>query len=393
MDNRRVLITDAEQRSGAAACQILRRAGYRVGAACIARPAPGQWSRFCEARFSLSDPRHGGEQRFIAELVEIVDEGDFAVVMPGADVSVLALSRHREAFEGRIDLGLPPSDAVEACVSKVNLDEASSDAGLAPPKTLVCETAEDAFTAASELGFPVLLKPRSNVFEQNGALTDPASFLARDAAALEERLPDFGFPCLMQRRESGPLVSFAGVFAEGRLLGSVISRYRRTWPPEAGSVSFSETVTAPASLVDRVGSFLETVGWQGIFELELIERGPESFGAIDFNPRLYGSLALAARAGVPLPAIWCDWLLGREVSTQRAQPGFYYRWEDAEMRNLIRALRERRFRDAASILRPRRRSAHAFFRWDDPGPLVARAIGALWGNRPAKRNSERKEQA
>lgn len=171
-NNRRVLITDAKERSAAAACQILRKAGYRVGAASSAGPAPGQWSRFCQARFSVPNPRDG-ERRFITELLEIVAQQDYAVVIPGADVSLLALSRHREAFEDRIDLGLPPADVVEACVSKVNLTEAASDSGLAPPETLVCETAGDAVTAASELGFPVLLKPRSTVFEQDGALRTP----------------------------------------------------------------------------------------------------------------------------------------------------------------------------------------------------------------------------
>lgn len=378
-----VLITDAEQRCTAAVCQILHKAGYRVGAACLARPAPGQWSRFCEARFRVSNPRNG-EERFIDELVEIVEDHDYAAIVPGADVSVLTLSRHRAAFADRMDLGLPAPAAVEASVSKVTMDEVATAVGLGPPPTLICESPEDALAAATELGFPVLLKPRSNVFEHDGALKDPASFLAHDAATLQERLPEFGFPCLMQRRESGALISFAGVVAEGRLLASVASRYRRTWPPEAGSVSFSETIAAPASLIDRVQDFLARIGWQGIFELELIELEQEKYGAIDFNPRLYGSLALAARAGVPLPAIWCDWLLRGKTVTGSAEPGFYYRWEDAELRNLIRALRERRFRDATSIARPRLRSAHAFFRWNDPGPMMARAIGAVSGERPAK---------
>jgi predicted ATP-grasp superfamily ATP-dependent carboligase len=376
LDDRGVLITDGQERSAAAACRILRRAGYRVGAASSARPAAGQWSRCCRARFSVPDPRND-ERRFIAEIVDIVGKQDYQAVIPGADVSLLALSRHRGAFDDRIDLGLPPAAVVEASVSKVGLVEAASQAGLPPPETSVCETADAAVAAASKLGFPLLLKPRSTVFTDGGMLRQTASFMVKDEAALRERLPEFGLPCLVQRREGGSLVSFAGVFADGRLLGSVFSRYRRTWPPHAGPVSFSETVEAPASLVDRVRSFLDALGWQGIFEFELIERGPESFGAIDFNPRLYGSLALAARAGVLLPAIWCDWLLGREVAPRHAPPGLNYRWEDAELRNLIRTLRERRFRAAASILRPRRRTAHAYFRWDDPGPLVARAVNAL----------------
>jgi hypothetical protein len=116
---------------------------------------------------------------------------------------------------------------------------------------------------------------------------------------------------------------------------------------------------------------------------------------IDFNPRLYGSLALAARAGVPLPAIWFDWLLRGEGAAIRAPAGFHYRWEDAEMRHVLRALRRRQFRAAASIVRPRRRTAHAFFRWDDPAPLVARVISAVRTSlqiRRAARNGAQPEQ-
>jgi hypothetical protein len=232
-----------------------------------------------------------------------------------------------------------------------------------------------------------VLKPRSTVFGGDGGRREQASIVAEDAKALERELPEFGLPFLLQRHEPGPLVSLAGVFADGRLRGRVFSRYRRTWPPHAGPVSCSETVEAPPALVDRTAALLIALGWQGIFELELIERGPESFGAIDFNPRLYGSLALAARAGVPLPALWCDWLLGREVEASEARAGLHYRWEDAELRNLARALRERRLRDLGSILRPHRGTAHAYFRWHDPGPLIARVIGGM-----RDRGSKRKRQ-
>jgi hypothetical protein len=119
------------------------------------------------------------------------------------------------------------------------------------------------------------------------------------------------------------------------------------------------------------------LGWEGIFELELIQSGPAAYAAIDLNPRLYGSLALAVRAGVPLPAIWCDWLLEGKERGGMAAPGFRYRWEDAELCNLFRHLRAGRIRDAATILRPRRRTAHALFRCNDPAPLLARVINVL----------------
>jgi predicted ATP-grasp superfamily ATP-dependent carboligase len=371
-----VLLTDGQERSSVAACHALRRAGYRVGAAGSSSPAPAHWSRACEERFKVSDPL-AGDARFAEEIAEIAAERHFDVVMPGTDASVLALSRHRGAFDGGIDPGWPAGEVVEAAMQKADLHEKAVRAGLAPPETVYCDTAGDALAGARILGFPVLLKPLSSIFEDDDGLRQRRSFVATDRADLERRLPEFIFPCMLQRREGGPLISFAGVVAEGRLLAAVVSRYRRTWPPDAGSASYSETVTAPEALLEGVRSLLAEMRWQGIFELELIQGGPTSFAAIDFNPRLYGSLALAVRAGVPLPVIWCDWLLKGQDGGLIASPGFHYRWEDAELCNLVRDLRRRRIRAAASILQPRRRTAHALFRWNDPAPLVARALNII----------------
>ncbi len=122
---------------------------------------------------------------------------------------------------------------------------------------------------------------------------------------------------------------------------------------------------------------VERLGWQGIFELEMIDRGDGEYAVIDFNPRIYGSLALAVKAGAPLPAVWCDWLLKGIETRREARPGVNYRWEDAELRNAVALARKGHPLRAASILRPRRNTAHAYFRWYDPAPAVVRALKSL----------------
>ena len=69
-----VLLTDAQERSAPAACQSLSRAGYRVGGASSERPAPGQWSRFCDERFDIPDPR-GDSREFARTVAEIAGCG------------------------------------------------------------------------------------------------------------------------------------------------------------------------------------------------------------------------------------------------------------------------------------------------------------------------------
>ncbi len=137
------------------------------------------------------------------------------------------------------------------------------------------------------------------------------SSLVGDDASLAALLPGYGTPCLIQRREDGA-VCFSGVAADGRLLAYGVSRYGRTWPPEGGAVSFAQTIPPPAGLARRVEDLLAALGWQGVFELELIQNRT-GFAAIDFNPRLFGSLELITRAGAPLAPLGAirSWVRGR----------------------------------------------------------------------------------
>jgi predicted ATP-grasp superfamily ATP-dependent carboligase len=368
----RILLTDAQDRSSLAGCRSLHRAGYAVHAVASTRPAAAHWSRFCEERFVAGDPRDD-ERRFVEELSTIVRSASYRLLVTGSDASLLAVSRHRERFEPFVELGLPPAVVVERCMSKQALVHTAAGAGLDPPETAVCRDEAAAKAAARRLGYPIVLKPRSTVFGRDGGLVQRGSALVTDEDSLVALWPGYGTPSLIQQCVDGDLVSFSGVAVDGQLLAYGVSRYGRTWPPEGGAVSFAETISAPPGLRRKVENLISALGWQGVFEVELLRRGTR-FAAIDFNPRLFGSLELITRAGAPLTAAWCDWVLGFAPTESEARPGYHYRWEDAEARNLWRRLREGRIRSALSVLRPRRRMTRSFFRLTDPAPLVARLL-------------------
>jgi predicted ATP-grasp superfamily ATP-dependent carboligase len=386
-----VLLTDAHARSAAATCDCLGRHGYRVGAATSDPPAPGQWSRYVKARPRVCDPRED-PRLFARQVADAAAAGGFATVLPGSDASVLAISNHRDAFGEEVQLGMPPREAVDRCVNKAALGDYSARAGIGSPETVVCSDPAEASAAASRLGYPVLLKPRQTVFDDRGQMRQRQSFIAHDEEALLAAVPGFGLPCLLQRFERGGIVSIAGVAAGEQLLSVAFSRYVRTWPVDAGPVSFSHTEAPPADLVRSVSALIRSLGWQGIFELELIARDEGGFAAIDFNPRLYGSVALAVRAGAPIPAIWCDWLLKGKAAECTARAGVYYRWEEAEARNALRRLQEGKPGGALAVIRPRRPLARAYLRWSDPGPALGMLV-RLFKSRWADMRSARAERA
>jgi predicted ATP-grasp superfamily ATP-dependent carboligase len=205
--------------------------------------------------------------------------------------------------------------------------------------------------------------------------TEHKPVVAADDSALTEAAAQFGAPFLVQEfLADAPVVSCAGVAIEGQLLGFVTSRYARVWPPSRGSAACSETFAPPAALRDGVGRLVSALGWSGVFEIELLERRDGRPAVIDFNTRLYGTLALAVKAGCNLPAIWCRYLVDRAVIDAEPATGLHYRWEDGELFSLVRALVRGERRAAGTIVRGRRDVVWAHYARGDARPLLARLI-------------------
>jgi cation diffusion facilitator CzcD-associated flavoprotein CzcO/predicted ATP-grasp superfamily ATP-dependent carboligase len=389
---RRVLLTDGEDRSVLAACRGLRAGGFEVDVVGGARPAPTHWSRACGDRVHLPHPLVD-ERSFVDGLEQAVRRRGYSLLLPGSDASLLAVSAHRSRLEPHTRVGLPSHEIVLAATSKTVLTEAAVAAGFVEPETVVCAGVPSALAAARRLGFPVVLKPVRSVVSFGGRMEHHGSTTVVDEQALEAMARVYGDPCLVQAHETGPVTSFAGVLADGGLLATAVSRYQRTWLPTAGNACYSTSIDPPRGLAEAVSDLVVRLGWQGIFELELIERPDGSFVPIDFNPRVYGSLALALRAGANIPAVWCDWALGGRPLPVRARPGVSYRWEDADLRHFLFQLRRGQVAAAMKVLRLRRGTAHPHFELADPAPLAARALllaRRAWTNARARpqRDSE-----
>ncbi len=363
-----------------AACRSLQRAGFDVGAASFTTLAPTQWSRACRWRVRVADPRRDALS-FVEQLRAELTRRPYAVLIPGSDSALLAISRERERLQDLTAIGLPAQLIVERALSRTHLAASARIAGLSAVASTHCAGVDEALAAGRALGFPVVLKSTDAAFAGASAVSGaPKGRLVQSEAELRSVASDFRDSLLVQPVVLGEPISFSGVIAEGRLLAVVVARYLRMWPPSGGSVTFAETILAPPGLAERVQGLLADIGWEGIFELELIRTGASGqsdFVPIDLNPRPYGSMALASAAGAPLAAIWCDWLLrrGTLVTHNRpaqAQPGVHYRWEDGDLRHLAWQLRHRHIRASLGPLRHRRGTTDAHFQRGDPLPQLAR---------------------
>jgi predicted ATP-grasp superfamily ATP-dependent carboligase len=320
----------------------------------------------------LTDPSAGVDQ-FAAGLERLLRRQRHDVLLPSTDEALFVISSRRERLAAQLETDLPGHELVLRAQNKECLAVEGERVGLPPPEWRLCERLPDAVEAAGEFGYPVLVKGVRTVEEIAGRLVRHPTRLAGDEPALRQLQPRFG-RCIVQRRVSGTVLSFGGVATDQGLLGEAVSRYQRTWPPQAGPASFVETVTPSEDMRQRVSALVMAIGWKGLFELELIECEDRVLRPIDFNPRPYGSMTVSQAAGAPLATLWCRWLLGEAPVPAAARPGVHYRMEDMDARHILWRLRKGDFRGAALAARPRRHTTHAWFRARDPLPLLARGL-------------------
>jgi predicted ATP-grasp superfamily ATP-dependent carboligase len=368
----RVLVTDGTARAVVAACRGLGRAGYRPSITAAHHPAAAQWSRYCKRRFTAPDPRQDPEA-FVHRLEQVLRSETHELLLVASDAALLAVSEHRERLEPHAATGLPSHHAVERALDKDAIGRAAAAAGLAPPKGVRCDGLDEVPAAVAQVGLPVVLKPGRSFEPDTARYSRLVVVRHADDANLTEAAAAVQTPLIVQEYVDGPIVSVGGVAAAGQLRALAVSRYVRTWPPTAGNAAASETIEPPNELRERVEALVQTLGWEGIFEVELVDAG-DRLAVLDFNPRPYGSMTLAIRAGANLPAVWVDSVLGRSTGYVEARAGTRYRWEDAELLHLAWQLRRGHLRRAAAVLRPRRHVVHAHLELTDPGPFVARAL-------------------
>jgi predicted ATP-grasp superfamily ATP-dependent carboligase len=369
-----VLVTEGENRGVLAACRSLSRDGYMVAAASGQKPAVAFWSRACHSSLALADP---GESpvRFVVELEALLRGDRFDVLVPGGDRSLHLISEARGSLGRHVELGLPDRRAVQRSLDKVALLDAAEAARLPPPTTHVCTSVSDARRALHSLGLPAVVKPSRSAVESAGSLRQQPVWIVTDPYELERLPVPMSLPFLVQRYErEADRLSCGGVMTAEGIVGFVVIRFLRTWPPLAGAVCFGETIRSPRGLREQVEHLLDLAGWRGIFELELLDLGRGRLAAIDLNPRLFGWLALAIAAGADLPRIWLESLAGAGPRAIEPLLGVRYRWEDAELAHFLWQVRRRRIGAAADVVRPHRHVVHAHFRLEDPAPLAARLL-------------------
>ena len=334
-----VAILDPDGPPGVAFIRALGSRGVEVHAfSSVSRPA----GRYSKHLGSLAEsPSLLDTDRAVDWLAGLMSTGDIGLVAPTSDYAVFAAAAAMDQAGIDPPAAIPGIDATWACLHKGVFDERLRSIGVDTVPQRLPTSLDEAIAAADELGYPVILKPRTHVgvgLERGGVVHDRAELEAvfheypiegADRAGLV-RDPELGWP-LMQSFRAGPstdVISVAGCLGpDGELWAVGGCRKLSQWPPGAGIGTLFETCDVDAYLDLTVRVVAATLG-EGIFELELlVDHDAGTCFPIDLNPRAYGQVALEVARGNDLPGLWYRLATGTELPALPARDPLPEVWQ------------------------------------------------------------------
>jgi predicted ATP-grasp superfamily ATP-dependent carboligase len=352
----RVLLTGTDHAGGLAALRALRAAGYDPVAAIASERDHGARSRaaagVAEVPDAGDDP-HG----FAAAIAEAAAREGVRVVLPGTERALVALAAHRDAFPDGVALGVCSPTTTLVATDKVATLMRAGEVGVRVLLAQVLGVFGPPDPDA--VRFPVVVKPLRAGSHQTRRVDDMSELVLALAA-----LPNGAG--IVQAYLEGRLLNVNGVAADGEVVAAVHEEALRTWPADCGPASYAQTIAPDASLSEQTAALIEALGWSGIFNLQFIESDAGLF-LVDVNPRLYPSIGLAVAAGLNLPAIWVETLLGRGPRVDPYRVGVKFRSE-RDVRSLTQLFRSGARRAALAGLMPQRDTTHAIASLSDPRP-------------------------
>lgn len=313
-----------------AAARAYGAEGLDVAMADDDRAAIGLYSRFVTQR-SLC-PNLSDTEQFLSWLREFGRKAPGKwVLSPTNDHLAWLLAVHREELAPLFHLHHPGEETIFNLLDKHRLQSAADAVGLEMPQTRVAEKPEALEEVAHTMAFPLLLKPRTQVFLRSGlkgVLVNSPEELAEKAEefrrfvvydrVLEERHPEVRSPLVQEYLPAAEtsVFSVSGFRSrEGDLVARGAMKVLQR-PRKLGIGLCFEGRALDPGLVDKLGALCAKVGYFGTFEAEFIVSGARRL-LIDFNPRFYSQMGFDHARGLNHALLAWNGAMGRDQEVAR----------------------------------------------------------------------------
>ncbi|HEY9245787.1 MAG TPA: ATP-grasp domain-containing protein, partial [Candidatus Methanoperedens sp.] len=284
----KVLITSAGHVSLAAARSLGRR-GIEITSVSPNKRPITCYSRYCRHRIVTSfKPDKEG---YIDELVNIVKNEEFDMLLPAGNDSIYPVSKYRDRLSPYTKIPIANKESIEIAEDKSKTIKLAMKLGIPCPRTFFSEDIDPSNMEeiAKEIGFPAVIKPNIGTGAQGIGY---ANSLKELEVIYEKTLTRYG-PAHIQEFIKGIKYSGSALFNhDGLPRRGCVQQCIRQFPLTGGNQIYVISVKQP-QVLDSTFEILKTLKWYGIAELEfIVDPKDKCTKLLDLNPRLYGSVCL-----------------------------------------------------------------------------------------------------
>jgi predicted ATP-grasp superfamily ATP-dependent carboligase len=336
----RVLVLDGRSGSALATVRSLGAAGWHVLAPAGSRSAA---SRYASYSAPVPDAFEAPE-RFQQAIIETVRAFDVAVVVPCTDASMSLLDEIRGELEGAQVMGAsePLSKLLR---DKATALHAAAEAGFQVPIGGVPDDLAAAVRLADDVGYPCVVKPRLSAVRRGLRLAQVRHGVAYNEAELRVLLAQSeGDPPLIQELVPGRALSVGAVLRDGLVLARVARETLSFHPVGGGTSVWKRTIRPDDTGVQAALDLLLALGYEGLAEVEYQVGADGAPRLMEVGVRAFGWFPLAIAAGVNLPLIAGQSLMGEAIAPALDyRVGLEMRWLGGEILRVRDALARGRY--------------------------------------------------
>lgn len=308
-----VLVVGASSNSTDAALRALARAGHTVDLALsterIRYPCQRLFSTRRVSRIHRLTPPQSHPGRCGADLIRLVRSATYDVLLPMTVEHSLVAWDHEAELAKHTALAAVPRELIQLTHDKEVLYRRARALDFAVPETFEYAGEEELLERVRR--YPVVVKPR----RASGAVglryvrsADELRVAYREADQCVSARPEFeefARP-IVQEVIPGKVYDAFSLFHCGEPRAMVTQRRDTLWPLTGGISVDVTTVDDPALSVFAT-KVLRGLRWHGVCDLEcILDERDGCFKLIEINPRFWGILDLAVKAGVNFPHKLCE---------------------------------------------------------------------------------------
>jgi len=304
--NMRIIITDAELRIALYVIKSLGKRGYHTLALSEKKDYRYK-SNY--AKEKLLFPSWKKDKKAWIEFV-LSQEAD--VLIPIGIETIEFISQFKKDFIGKIALPDINDEALRIIIDKKALLKSAQIAGLNIPKTYEISSLEKVDSIKKDLEYPVVIKMRKEECfaapERYKVVFDAASF-KYEYNMMHSIQP---FP-IVQKYIEGEGIGFSGIFNQDKLVSGVGHIRLRELPITGGPSTYCR-IWKDRKIEEHTINLMKAVGWNGIAMTEFKYNKVENkYYLMEINPRFWGTAELAIKAGIDIPYLYLQWIIGESI--------------------------------------------------------------------------------